>query len=217
MTQKPTEPKIGDQMRADWPVPTSEELARFQTIKDSEPLERELAAVIGKGLVEKTDNRKAQLDFAVEKGILSKAGRVLLEAADDARAELAKSPTFIRIGSEMPDGSIYIGISKETKRPMYMMAQEGPELNWYEAMKYAKALNAHGRNDWRLPQADETESLSGYFKTAASKEKNYSEPAGHWLGSVNSMDKAWLAHETTGQPVPADKRTKQPVRCIRYG
>jgi hypothetical protein len=160
--------------------------------------------------------------------LLSEAGRVLLNAADDARADLAKSPVFTRIGSEMPDGSIYVGLSRENNRPMYMVAQEGPKLNWYDAMNYVRNLNAHGHQDWRLPTTDDAESLTSFFKKASSKVSSVAEPdsrsllqrvyepEGHWL-ATRSIDKAWLATEATGQPTSADPHSKQPVRPIRHG
>src|SRR5262249_41064456 len=61
-----------------------------------------------------------------------------------------------RPGDKMPDGTIYAGISPDTDKPMYTPPVNAPRrMKWQEASDYAKGLNAHGHNDWRLPTRGE--------------------------------------------------------------
>ena|ERR1039457_1670965 len=123
-----------------------------------------------------------------------------------------------RIGDKMKDGSIYMGRSKDD-RPIYMMAQEGPRLNHFDALKYAAALDLHGHDDWVLPGTQDAGLLTNAFTVAVSQTKTYYEPEGHWLSplSANKMGRAWLVQESTGEPIEAVRSAIQPVRCIRYG
>ena len=57
---------------------------------------------------------------------------------------------------ELPDGTIYAGISPDTGKPMYTTPADAPlTMKWREAMDYAAGLEAHGHNDWRVPSKAE--------------------------------------------------------------
>src|ERR1017187_6501138 len=126
----------------------------------------------------------------------------------------------LNLGDKAPDGSIYRGLSKDGKR-IYLMAQEGPRLNHYDALKYAADLNVHGHTDWVLPGTQDADSLTDAFTVAVSQTKTYDHnaPEGHWLSplSASKPGRAWLVQESTGKPIEAVRSSIQPVRCIRYG
>jgi hypothetical protein len=64
-----------------------------------------------------------------------------------------KSPS---IGDVMPDGTIYAGISPDTKRPMYVIATDAIRaMKWESAARCVSELKENGHNDWRLPTRDE--------------------------------------------------------------
>ena len=125
----------------------------------------------------------------------------------------------MKIGERIPDGSIYRRLSKDG-RNVYLMAQEGPRLNHYDAVKYAADLDVHGHTDWVLPGTEDSALLTDAFTVAVSQTKTYdcNAPEGHWLSplSVNKMGRAWLVQESTGKPMEAVRSSVQPVRCIRY-
>jgi hypothetical protein len=127
--------------------------------------------------------------------------------------------TTLKVGDKAPDGSIYRGLSKDG-RHIYLMAQEGPKLNHYDAMKYAADLNVHGHKDWVLPGIRDADSLTDAFTVVVSQTKTYdpNAPEGHWLSplSVYKPGRAWLVQESTGEPLEAVRSAVQPVRCIRY-
>ena len=65
---------------------------------------------------------------------------------------MTQKPTEPKIGIEMPDGTIYVGISPETNKPMYAVPVDANLLlTFNQAKEYASKLDAHGYQDWRLP------------------------------------------------------------------
>jgi hypothetical protein len=65
---------------------------------------------------------------------------------------MTQATTIPRIGQEMPDGTIYAGLSPETNQPMYTMPADAPlTMTFNQANGYAAQLDAHGHTDWRVP------------------------------------------------------------------
>jgi hypothetical protein len=58
------------------------------------------------------------------------------------------------IGTQMPDGSVYAGVSPKTGKNMYVSVGSSPGdlLTWEETQVAMKNLAPHG---WRLPSRDE--------------------------------------------------------------
>ncbi len=62
----------------------------------------------------------------------------------------------IEPGTRMKDGTVYVGLSPDTKRPMYAAAANATCLfTFNEAAEYARALTVHGRGGWRVPSQGE--------------------------------------------------------------
>ena len=60
------------------------------------------------------------------------------------------------IGAIMPDGTVYAGISPDSRKTMYVTPTDAPlTYNFEEAQKYAAHLDAHSYCDWRIPTKDE--------------------------------------------------------------
>jgi hypothetical protein len=56
------------------------------------------------------------------------------------------------VGDKMPDGTIYAGISPDTKKAMYATPSDAPTtMTFQEASDYAAGLDALGHRDWRVP------------------------------------------------------------------
>lgn len=62
------------------------------------------------------------------------------------------------IGTVMPDGTIYCGISAHQK-PLYAAPNDEGEMDWDDALKAAKESTACGHKDWRLPDLHELDLL----------------------------------------------------------
>ncbi|MCE9508274.1 MAG: DUF1566 domain-containing protein [Alphaproteobacteria bacterium] len=64
--------------------------------------------------------------------------------------------TELNVGDKMADGSIFAGISPETKRPMFVLPKdESLTMSFNEAQKYSRTVDAGGHKDWRLPTPSE--------------------------------------------------------------
>jgi hypothetical protein len=66
-------------------------------------------------------------------------------------------PSFIAAaGGKMPDGTIYAGISPDTNQRLYTTPADAPGVyTWRDAVEYCKALSASGHQDWRMPTIGE--------------------------------------------------------------
>jgi hypothetical protein len=66
----------------------------------------------------------------------------------------------IDIGSTMPDGTIYIGVSPSTHLPVYAAPADAPRgMGFRSAEKYAKELHVGDKKDFHLPDKDALELL----------------------------------------------------------
>jgi hypothetical protein len=66
----------------------------------------------------------------------------------------------LKIGEEMPDGTIYAGISPDTNKPMYIASEAVPlNMEFNKAVKYAQKLKVHGHKDWRIATPSEMAQL----------------------------------------------------------
>ncbi|MCE9507653.1 MAG: hypothetical protein K8R48_04970 [Alphaproteobacteria bacterium] len=92
----------------------------------------------------------------------------------------------LKIGTRMPDGSIYAGVSPATNRPMYVSPHDQfgsfDRMAWGEAVKAAKEKDAHGHKDWRLPICGE---VSVLFNNRAAirvfNATNANEGGNYWM------------------------------------
>src|ERR1700726_242934 len=66
-------------------------------------------------------------------------------------------PTYIAAaGRKMPDGTVYAGISPDSKRELFTTAADAPgAYTWSKAVEYCKTLSAGRHDDWRLPTISE--------------------------------------------------------------
>jgi hypothetical protein len=104
-----------------------------------------------------------------------------------AAEELAKvkpaAAEELAVGTKMPDGSIFAGISPDTGKQMFAMpADAGVTMKFNKAAKYATKLNKEktlGHDDWRIPSKTE---LNVLFQN---KEKGALKGTFNLTGSVS--------------------------------
>lgn len=92
----------------------------------------------------------------------------------------------IKIGDQMPDATIYVGISPKLKVAMYATAADEPgTFTWDEASDLARTKTSHGHDDWVLPTADELDVL--FINRAAIGKFNQSgeHPVGWYWSSTS--------------------------------
>src|SRR5258706_11342423 len=98
----------------------------------------------------------------------------------------------LKIGDRMEDGTIYAGISPDTVKPMYATPKDAPlTYTFNEAQKYAKKLDAHGHQDWRVPTKEELNVLFNNRAAIGGFSVTGSLPAG-WYWSASAYDE-WYA------------------------
>ena len=137
--------------------------------------------------------------------------------------------TILEIGNRMPDGTIYAGISPDTKQPMYAAPADAPmSMDFNEAAEYAKGLEVGGKKDFRVPSLNELNvlfqsrdkgALKGTFNLTSSS------PELHWSSTSDNAYVAWYKRFSRdggeGYGDGFDQRgdlfrdNKLSVRCVR--
>jgi hypothetical protein len=139
-----------------------------------------------------------------------------LAATLQAGGQVEAPPAGPKIGDKMPDGTIYVGLSPETNKPMYAMPVDAPlTMKFNQAEKYAAKLDAHGHHDWRLPTKAE---LNVLFNNRASIGGfNTSGPGtATWYWS-SSPGNNWEAQRFSDgcQDDPSMEDGRSSLRCVR--
>jgi len=100
---------------------------------------------------------------------------------------------------------------------------EAPEpMTWEEALKYAEALSLGGRDDWRLPNIKELQSLNDEHRTRPSIDTTYfpgATPSEYWSSTTlaNHSTRAWTIDFNFGIGSYKEKTEKLRVRAVRGG
>jgi hypothetical protein len=133
---------------------------------------------------------------------------------DDAKPAAKAEP---QIGGEMPDGTIYAGVSPDTGKAMYAMYGSAPlTMKWKQAMEYAAKLDAHGHKDWRAPTKSELNVLYNNRAAIGGFDESGSDPAGwYWSSSQNNNNNAWAQRFSDGNQNNNNKNNDSSLRCVR--
>ena len=159
------------------------------------------------------------------------AGRAILSteetpakrAATNSSASPANDPSVfsasVQPGEKMPDGTIYAGTSPDTHKPMYTTPGDAPlTMKWQAAMDYAKGLEAHGHDDWRLPSKNELNVLFNNRASIGGFNVSDYDPADaecYWSGTQMNERYAWDQRFSDGYQIYGDARIHSSVRCVR--
>jgi hypothetical protein len=122
-----------------------------------------------------------------------------------------------RPGDKMLDGTVYVGTSPDTAKPMYAMpADAGLTMTFNQAKEYAAKLDAHGHKDWRVPTESELDALFNNRAAIGGFNVSSSYPAG-WYWSATQVDKsrAWGQRFSDGRQDEGDKGSSASVRLVR--
>lgn len=128
------------------------------------------------------------------------------------------------IGTSMPDGTVYAGISPDGKR-MYVTPRDASlQMSFERAARYVQSLNAtrtHGHTDWRLPSMEELKLLydtkgEGFLRNTFNESGQ--DYAGHYRSSQEhktSKDCANSVNFRDGSGGSYYKSREMSVRCVR--
>jgi hypothetical protein len=129
-------------------------------------------------------------------------------------------PSFVAAaGGKMPDGTIYVGISPDTRKRLYTTPADAPDVyTWNKAIEYCKTLVASGHNDWRVPTIGE---LAVQFSNRADI-GGYNETgrmkgsSGYYWSSLQvGDDDAWGQLFSDGFHEDFSKDQVSSLRCVR--
>ena len=117
----------------------------------------------------------------------------------------------------MPDGTVFAGISPDTKKKMYATpADASLTMTFNEATEYAAKLDAHGHQDWRLPTKAEMNVLFNNRAAIGGFNVSGSYPAGwYWSASPGYIWGAWGQRFSDGYQYYTFKDNHSAVRCVR--
>lgn len=124
----------------------------------------------------------------------------------------------LEIGDKVEDGSIFAGISPDTKTLLLVAAEDAPSLMSFDAAaRHAKTFEAHGQKGWCLPTPEE---LSQIFrsKKGGSLMGAFNLSSLYWTNKASpySASYAYCADLSDGEEGYKKKDDKLPVRFVRH-
>jgi len=138
-------------------------------------------------------------------------------ASGDVSQLLPATKAEPKPGDRMADGTVYAGISADTNKPMYTTPADAPLTNTFnQAQKYAAKLDAHGRQDWRVPTKGELNVLYNNRAAIGGFNETGSHPAGwYWSSRQNDDFIAWDQRFSDGNQYYYYKTLESSLRCVR--
>jgi len=124
----------------------------------------------------------------------------------------------LKPGDRMADGTVYVGISPDTRKAMYATPADAPlTLSFNQAQEYADKLEAHGHRDWRVPTKKELDVLFNNRAAIGGFDETSSLPAGwYWSSSQTSFfNHAWAQRFSDGLQLNRLKRHDSSLRLVR--
>jgi hypothetical protein len=129
-------------------------------------------------------------------------------------------PSFIAAaGNKMPDGTVYAGVSPDTNKQLYTTPEDAPgAYTWNEAIEYCKALSTASHHDWRMPTIGE---LAVQFNNRAdiggfNETGRMQNATGYYWSSLQvGDDAAWAQSFKDGFHENPSKDLESSLRCVR--
>jgi hypothetical protein len=129
-------------------------------------------------------------------------------------------PSYVAAsGGKMPDGTVYAGISPDTGKRLYTTPVDAPGVyTWSAAIEYCKTLSASGHQDWRMPTIGE---LAVQFINRADigefNETGILKGASgyYWSSLQVGDDDAWGQRFNDGFHEDFSKNQVSSLRCVR--
>lgn len=129
-------------------------------------------------------------------------------------------PSFVpAAGVRLPDGTVYAGISPETGKNLYTTPADAPGVyTWGQALDYCRILSAFGHGDWHVPSLGE---LAVQFANRAdiggfNETGRLKGASGYYWSSLQVTDDyAWGQLFSDGFHENFDKNLPSSLRCVR--
>jgi hypothetical protein len=139
---------------------------------------------------------------------------------DRAEKEAAARPVpGPAVGMRMPDGTVYAGLSPETRKPLYVPPEDAPMIYTLPgAIRYALQLEAHGHKDWRVPGKEELDLLYKNRAAVGGFDESGGFPSGwYWSCTERRNYEGWSQRFTDGEQSYNLKFLHSRLRCVRTG
>jgi len=129
-------------------------------------------------------------------------------------------PEFVpAAGGPMPDGSIYAGVSPDSNQPLYTTPQDAPGVRpWTQALHYCHALSADGHRDWRVPSLTELAVLFSHRAEIGGFNETGvvdNQPGYYWSSFEVTDATAWGQRFNDGYHDDFSKQRGSLLRCVR--
>jgi len=129
-------------------------------------------------------------------------------------------PEFVRAaGGRMPDGSVYAGLSPDSNQVMYTTPHDAAVgMPWDRAMRYCHTLSAHGHHDLRVPSLTELAVLFGNRADIGDFNETGlldNQPGYYWSSLEVTTATAWGQRFNDGYHDDFSKARASLVRCVR--
>jgi hypothetical protein len=129
-------------------------------------------------------------------------------------------PSYIApAGGKMPDGTVYGGFSPDKNKDLYTTPADAPGVyTWSNAIEYCKTLSASGHHDWRMPTIVE---LAVQFSNRAdiggfNETARMKNATGYYWSSLQiGDDDAWAQRFSDGYHEDVSKNDNSSLRCVR--
>jgi hypothetical protein len=122
-------------------------------------------------------------------------------------------------GGRMPDGTVYAGISPDTNKRLYTTPEDAPGLyTWNKGIAYCETLSTFGHHDWRMPSVGE---LAVQFVNRGdiggfNETGRIKGGTGYYWSSLQVGDEAaWAQSFKDGFHENPSKDSDSSVRCVR--
>jgi hypothetical protein len=187
----------------------------FSRIKTVDP--QQAPAHAGKKIILNFGGRASKTVLDIAAATLEAGGYIQPSPREREVGYTECPPREPEIGDQMPDGTLYAGVSPDTGKAMYATPADAPlAYAFNEARQYAEKLDACGHQDWRVPTKDELNVL--FNNRAAIGRFNVTGlyPAGwYWSSSQNSEWGASCQLFSDGDRGDYYKNNHLSVRCVR--
>jgi hypothetical protein len=129
-------------------------------------------------------------------------------------------PSYVAAaGGRMPDGTVYAGISPDTNSRLYTTPEDAPGLyTWSKGIEYCQTLSIFGHHDWRMPSVGE---LAVQFINRAdiggfNETGRIKDGTGYYWSSLQVGDEAaWAQSFKDGFHENPSTDSNSSLRCVR--
>ncbi len=112
---------------------------------------------------------------------------------------------------------------KDPETGLEWQVESPGEMNWHEALKYAKTLSLDGKKDWRLPTARELETLidrnvlHSELRPIMREGVPFKDHRSYWTSTTfeDHTNNAWIVMFDGGYVLSYYKTNEYHIRCVR--